>query len=639
MNDGDSAPSADTALDRTRVTDVTAVAEARLTAADVLVLTLSLGVGVGLLHAADAELHARLVRTFGWQGRGLIWMAPIGYLLFLGGPAVILALLAARQSRWASWRSAGIVLGFIAALSLGLLLPRVHWGAIALLALGVAVWSGAQLSARPARWRARLRVSALVLPVLSGLGALGNLAARGRPSASTSAADSAPNVLIIILDTVRASSMGLYGYGRATTPSIDSLARTSVVFDRAMAPAPWTLPSHASMFTGQLPEVLSTSWRRPLDATYPTIDESFRGQGYATGGFVANPFYTSMESGLNRGFDVYRDADVSLSQLVWSTTLGQTPLVNDLVWARSPRQVVRALRSFNLTVPSEPHSDRRLAAEVIPEFLEWQSTLGGRPFFAFVNLFDAHDPYDPPDDWREKFSPHPDKQALYDAGIAYMDHVLDSAFVVLRQRGVIDRTVVVVSSDHGEQFGEHGLSNHGNSLYLPLLHVPLILRYPPRFPAGRHVGAVVTTRDLAVTLLELAELPNAGRLPGRSLLLARDSSGVTSGSDVIAQTEALDNTNVPGPASGYDLSAILSDSLHLIRSGNGSFELYAHRSDPEEEHSLASVAPWCESARMLDAQLRAVTKRPAAPPYPPLGCARPSKMFSPVVDSRSPQER
>ena len=109
-NDGDSAPSADTALDRTRVADVTAVAEARLTAADVLVLTLSLGVGVGLLHAADAELHTRLVRTFEWQGRGLVWMAPIGYLLFLGGPAVILALLAARQSRWASWRSAGIVL-------------------------------------------------------------------------------------------------------------------------------------------------------------------------------------------------------------------------------------------------------------------------------------------------------------------------------------------------------------------------------------------------------------------------------------------------------------------------------------------------------------------------------------------------
>ncbi len=596
---------------------------ARLTPTDVLVLTLSLGIGVGLLHAATAEVHEQLIRTFGWQGRNLVWMSPLGYLLFLAGPAAVLALLAAFQWRGASWRVAGIVLGFIAALGLGLLVPRIHWIAVAVLALGVALRWSVSLAAHPTRWRARLRVSAGVLPVIAVIGVFAAPVLRARSSGVARAPATAPNVLIIILDTVRAASMGLYGYERATTPTIDSLARTSIVFDRARAPSPWTLPSHASMFTGQLPEVLSTSWRRPLDATYPTVAESFRAHGYATGGFVANPFYTSVESGLNRGFDVYRDADVSLSQVVWSTTLGQTPLVNGLLWARSPTQVVEALQSFSLTVPAEPHSDQRLADEVVPEFLDWQEALGNQPFFAFVNLFDAHDPYLPPIAWRRKFSNHPDKQARYDGGIAYMDHVLDSLFTVLHRRGVLDRTVVVVSSDHGEQFGEHGLENHGNSLYLPLLHVPLIVRFPPRYPAGRRVDDVVSLRDLPVTLLALTGLPNDDRLPGASLLRFLDDSVEGVGSDVIAQTEALDDKSKLEPASRGDLSAILTEALHLIRNGDGSFELYAHRADPGELHNLAHLPAWCDTARLLDARLRAVAKRPATAPYPTQGCAPP----------------
>jgi arylsulfatase A-like enzyme len=593
-----------------------------------LVLAVSLGVGVGLLHATIAEVHVHLIGTLAFRGRYLVWMAPLGYLLFLSGPAAVFALLAALEWDRASWRLAGLVLGFVAVLGLGLLLPRIHWIAVVMLALGVAVQWSARLSAHPARWRARLRLTALVLPVTSAIGAFGPIALRGRSSVSAAAPNSGPNVLIIVLDAVRAASMGFYGYERATTPAIDSLARTSIVFDRAMAPAPWTLPSHASMFTGQLPEVLSTSWRRPLDKTYPTIAESFRDHGYATGGFVANPFYTSIESGLNRGFDVYRDTDVSLSQVMWSTTLGQTPLVNGLVWARSRKQVWQALRSFSLQVPSEPTSDRRLAHEVAPEFLEWQETLGNQPFFAFVNLFDAHDPYDPPRAWRQRFARSPDKLALYDAGIAYMDHVLDSLFTVLSRRGVLDRTVVVLSSDHGEQFGEHGLFNHGNSLYLPLLHVPLLLRYPSRLPAGQRVDELVTTRDLAVTLLELAGLPNAARLPGASWLRTLGDSAGTGRSDVIAQTEGLRAERSREPVNRGDLSAILTQGLHLIRNGDGSFELYAPRSDPDELKNLAYDPVWCDSARMLDARLRAMTKRPAAAPYPTLGCARPPALMA-----------
>jgi len=600
--------------DSTRVADL-------LTPLDVLVLTVTLGVGAGLLHAVVVQAKGMLTHAFTWQGRNAIWMAPLGYVLVLSVPALVIAVVSAFRWRRATWRFAGLVLGFVALLGVGLLLRGVHWMAIVVLAFGAAwSWSG-MIAAHAARWRRRLRASAVVLPLVSGVGALAGAARARLPAGGGVAPVDAPNVLIIILDTVRATSMGLYGYERETSPTIDTLSRTSVVFKNAMAPAPWTLLSHASMFTGQLPERLSTSWRRPLDATYPTLAEAFRAGGYTTGGFVANPFYTSSESGLNRGFDVYRDADFSLSQVLWSTTLGQTPLIDGLVWARSLPQVTRALRTFNLTVPAEPHSDRRLAQEVVPEFLAWHESLGARPFFAFINLYDAHDPYEPPMPWRRKFAPRPDKQALYDAGIAYMDDALDSLFTVLRQRGVLDRTIVVLSSDHGEQFGEHGLHNHGNSLYLPLLHVPLILRYPPAFPQGRRVDELVTTRDLAATLFELTGVPNKGQLPGTSLLRAMDDSVETRTSDAVAQTEAMDETNQAAPANRGDLAAILTEKLHLIRNGDGSFELYAHGEDPSELHNLADVPAWCDTARVLDARLRALTTRPAAPPYPATGCA------------------
>ena len=138
-------------------------------------------------------------------------------------------------------------------------------------------------------------------------------------------------------------------------------------------------------------------------------------------------------------------------------------------------------------MPSEPQSDRRWSPEIIAEFLEWQQKVEPRPFFAFLNLYDAHDPYEPPREVRTRFSTSPGKQDLYDAGIAYMDDALGRLFDILKERGLLDRTLIVVTSDHGEQWGEHDLRNHGNSLYLPAVHVPLVLRFPERIAAGTRV--------------------------------------------------------------------------------------------------------------------------------------------------------
>ena len=154
-----------------------------------------------------------------------------------------------------------------------------------------------------------------------------------------------PNVLVLILDTVRAASTSLHGYARSTTPHLDRLAREGAMFEWAIAPSSWTLPSHAAMFTGRRASTLSTSWRRPLDDTHATVAEAFRKAGYATGAFVGNPFYTHHESGIGRGFDVLRDFRRSQLQLFWSTTLGQTPFVNAVIWERTPAALVTAIKN------------------------------------------------------------------------------------------------------------------------------------------------------------------------------------------------------------------------------------------------------------------------------------------------------
>ncbi|MBV6521877.1 MAG: hypothetical protein MNPFHGCM_02021 [Gemmatimonadaceae bacterium] len=594
--------------------------DSRLAPSDVLWLSVSLGVGAGLVHATTAAVRQHLLHQFVWQGRNLVWMSPLGYLLIMAVPALVLSLLALLRWRAATWRLAVTTLGFLAFFGVGLLARGLHWAAILLIAAGAAWRFGAMIRADPLEWRKRLYTAALVLIAVTIIGGAGASVVRARLPARPAPAENAPNVLLIILDTVRAASMSLYGYGRATTPSIDTLAQSSVVFNDAMVPAPWTLPSHASMFTGQLPEALSVSWRRPLDRAFPTVAESFRDAGYATGGFVANPYYTAHESGLGRGFDVYCDEDFSLSQVFWSTTIGQTPLIDGLIWSRSFEQAWRTLGKFDLTVPREARSDRRLSEEVIPEFLRWHESLGTRPFFAFVNLFDAHDPYEPPFPWRRQFSQRPDKQARYDGGIAYMDNALGALFAELRRRKVLDRTIVVITSDHGEQFGEHDLHNHGNSLYLPLLHVPLIVRYPARVPEGLRIDGAITTRDLAVTMLDLAGIPNRNGLPGASLLRMWDDSVAKNASAVVAQTERTENSTVTGPSDRGDMAAILDGRLHFIRNGDGSFELYDYRADPRELSDLARTASWCDSARVLDAALRGMLARPSTSPYPSSGC-------------------
>jgi arylsulfatase A-like enzyme len=200
-----------------------------------------------------------------------------------------------------------------------------------------------------------------------------------------------------------------------------------------------------------------------------------------------------------------------------------------------------------------------------------------------------------------------------------MDHVLDSLFAELRRESLLDRTIVVVTSDHGEQFGEHGLRNHGNSLYLPLLHVPLVVRYPARLAPGR-VPAAVSLSDLAATLLDLAGVKPRRPPAGSSLVpVAARSAGSR---DVLAETEQLQSGGRDEPAGRGDMAALLTDSLHFIRNEDGTFELYAYRVDSAEAHDLAATPAGCTRALALDDRVRGPGAMLAsARPLDPRRCA------------------
>jgi arylsulfatase A-like enzyme len=370
-------------------------------------------------------------------------------------------------------------------------------------------------------------------------------------------------VLLLILDTVSADEMSLYGYGRPTTPVLDSLARHGVVFDRAIASAPWTLPSHASMFTGREARELSGRFRAPLDDKYPVVAESFASAGYLTAGFVANLEYTSRASGLARGFHWYSDYQPSLPGAVTFTALGGRIARRLGNWRGRPFQF-----------------GRKDAAGVNQEFLEWEQE-ARRPWFAFLNYYDAHDPYIPPPGDERRFlqpgqAPVYDivgvdpkererveaARAMHDAALLSLDREIGRLLDVLRLRGELERTVIVVTSDHGEEWGAQGVLLHGNSVYLRSIHVPLLV-VTPGLPAGRRVTTPVGTRNLGATLLDLAGLP-ASSLSGSTLADHWEGKVVTSQEAEISWVEQAVNQRLDYPSSQAELFSVISDSLQVI---------------------------------------------------------------------------
>lgn len=564
-----------------------------------------------------------------------IWLAPIANVLFMA-PFILLvwALVRWRKPQLAL-PSAVAVAAFVALLQpLLILRGRLHTGALLVLAAGAAAQLALFAWKRPLGARRTMQWLAGGLAIVATTGGIGFNGWRAwRESRGIQALPASPqgtpNVLLLVLDTVRALSLSVYGYARPTTPTLEQLAARGVRFDRAVATAPWTLPTHSSLFTGRYAHEISAGYSVPLDGTFPTLAERLTTMGYLTAGFAANTRYCSYEFGVTRGFGYYRDYDVSLPEMVRSSAFARVVAF----WFLK--------KSGRYSVPG-----RLGAARMNERFLDWlddeDRRAPNRPFFAFMNYYDAHGPYEPPAPYdtmflgREPLTRDSETQefskeqvdglvASYDASIAYLDSKLGELFSALEQRGLLGNTIIIVTSDHGEEFNEHGQMNHGNTLYFPGLHVPLIVAGTSAVAQGVSSATPVTLRDVPATILDLVHAPVAAALPGRSLAVhwraASDSIGVSVGgaSPIYGEVDHTANLPLSIPVSRGGMKSVVVDGHHYIRGPDGSEELYDIVRDPWERTSvttLPALQATLQRARSLvgQAEARDVRRNHAASP-------------------------
>lgn len=558
-------------------------------------LGILIGIVTGLL-----EVCARIVAWFGFGrpfyrvGWYMLWTIPATDAAIFGAAGLLVAVAA----RWGGRRFTQIMLvGLIAAAVYAMLFnyPSLQWIARAALSLGVGIQLGLILAAHSAAFRRFLKrmtiPAAVVIALIAATFALKDivverraLAALGPPPAVGS-----PNVLLIVLDAVRAQDMSLYGYQRQTTPHLDRLAKSSVVFDNAVSTAPWTLPSHASMFTGRYPHEMSADWEVPLDDRYPTLAEILRARGYLTGGFAANQLFGLREFGLGRGFVHYVSRHLNIPGIMESSAF-----------------VSRVVVRYNQFTHTYERPNRRDAANINRNLLAWLPKKSDRPFFVFVNYFDAHEPYTPPAPYDMKFlkaepptrtgrDVHFNKvetqgmQDAYDGSVAYVDLQLDSLLRELDRRGQLANTLLIVTADHGEEFGEHTWVGHGNGLYLPALHVPLLIRFPGHVPAGIRITPRVTLRDLAATVLGMLNVNRSVALPGQSLATAWQVSTIAPSrpaSPLLDEVNHARNTPDWYAIARGDMHSIIVGGYQYILNGDGREELYNVDSDPWESKDL-----------------------------------------------------
>lgn len=574
---------------------------------DVAQVALTAALLTAAAHVAilDIRLHVfgRLVTTW----REFVWMAPIAYavcFLLLAVPIAVVGLFAPRQVNMP--RLIGVY-GGVGAYGLLLLYREIHPLAFVPVAMGI----GYQLTRRAAADGGRLlrgatRVAAICAVGLAALAAARTFAPRmaeARAIAAERAAPAdAPNVLLLILDTVRALNVGAYGYARPTTPFIDGLAREGVMFEHAFSTAPWTLPSHASILTGRWAAETGASYLTPLDPDLPTLPDVLGAAGYLTAGFAANAGWAGLEVGIGRDFQRYETHRLDWRQFLWSTSFTQTSFGQELIGGLAsgdPQRILGAIRSFDLRT-LDPRRPRLMRAnEVAERFLQWRERIGdAHPYFAMLNFFDAHSPYRSPPAFERRFDEGATRLDRYDGAIAYIDSVIGSVIAELEHHGELDRTIVIVTSDHGEMFGEHGLQEHGKWLYRPVLHVPLVVRYPRRLDGDMRRAELVSLRDLPATILDLVGTKDTGGIEGESLFAPGREEA-----PALLQLHASRSINTPPelPSTRGDLFGLLTDRWHYIRYPDGSEDLFEWRRDTAEAHDV-SDSTW---ARAVIATLRA----------------------------------
>jgi arylsulfatase A-like enzyme/Flp pilus assembly protein TadD len=312
-----------------------------------------------------------------------------------------------------------------------------------------------------------------------------------------STSNTTPSVLLITLDTVRADHLACYGYSQIQTPAMDRLAADGIRFENAYAQVPNTLASHTVILTGTYPMFNGVrDFTSPtLAPNIPTLAEMLHRGGYQTAAFVSSLVLNSMW-GLNRGFDLYDD-DMRLD-------------------TNRERFLFLVQRRGDAT------TDR---------MLDWLNHRDGKPFFAWLHLYDAHSPYHSTETYRRRYPSHP-----YDAAIAFDDEQVGRVISRLRALNRYENTLIVLLSDHGESLGEHGEAEHGFFVYNVTLHVPLIVKLPGALGKSRVVSQPVATVDVAPTIAQVGGQPNSASYQGQSLLRQINNTRPERNDDVYAES-------------------------------------------------------------------------------------------------------
>ncbi len=423
---------------------------------------------------------------------------------------------------------------------------------------------------RPRRPPARLLVLAAAAAVAVGAG-LWLILWRGP--------EPARHAVVVVFDTLRADRMSVYGYGRETTPFFAAAAPDFLRFAAAKAPAPWTVPTHASLFTGLWPAEHRARWgHMVLDARFETVAERLGAHGFRTVGFTANPLVVR-STGLDQGFESFK------------LVRGPWPERTETILSLAPEEIDTALAEgrrlflfLNLMDAHIPYNTRRYGEREGVEgpgpihnaTVKWEVSAGARPFTEEMRRLHG---------------------AAYDAAVRYLDDVGRDLLALLAEKGILEETVVVFTSDHGDGLGTHAEIDHTISVWEEQLAVPLLVRLPGRRRGGEVVVEKTTLTAVAPTLFDWLGLE---RPP--ALAAAPDLDGAT-GWPVLAdyrsyfaETNRKTNRNV---AERYpELAARIQDAhvlycgrMKLIVRGSGETELYDLEADPDELTDLAPEAP------------------------------------------------
>ena len=562
----------------------------------------------------------------GWQ---VLWVAPVFDLLLFLVAGLALAVVAQFIPQVWAKRLALLAFSFLMAFSwVGTYLSgRLSPVASAILAAGIGYQLSLTLFEREKRFAPfagrtvkalGILVVALLVVIQSGYWIREQVAVRDLPQAK----ESSPNVLLIVMDTLRADHLSLQGYERVTDPNLVRIASEGVMFENAYATSSWTLTAHASLFTGRWPYEHKADGGRHLDDTYPTIAEALADRGYRTGAFNGNFETVTKRWGFARGFHHFEDYYQTLPQLAVSSFYGRF----------LEYYVLHKVFGMEFSI------DRRWAPSINQSTLDWIDQDTEKPFFAFVNYYDVHAPYISPErarfsefenpgglvntDWSTAniYNPKTPEQVqgeidAYDGGIYYTDQQIQNLLDELDKRGILDNTIVMITSDHGELFGEHGLWEHHNSLYKPVIYVPMIIWHPSSVPQNVRIDTPISNAAIPATILDMLGEPGQDIFPGPSLAeLWRDPASASKFPDPIAEMAESTWVNPNHLSIKGDMTSVISEDWQYIEHEFNGVELYNLNDDPDQLNNLAEENPTVLE-QLKDYYLEAIAKVGLTWPY------------------------